>query len=702
MYFSRKFLNAITPVVVMLVVSLLLQAFSLQPAKALSGSEFQAGRIIDDVVFNDKGRMNSSQIQEFLNAKLPVCDTNGTQMYNSTQTRAQWAAANGRPLPPYTCLKDYSQSVPGVVNGGSDLCKSSIAGGVKSAAQIIYDVAQACSVNPQVLIVLLQKEQSLITDSWPWPTQYQAATGYGCPDTAPCDAEFYGFFNQVYQAAKAFRRYEANPNSYNYKANRNNYIYYHPSLGACGGTNVFIQNQATASLYIYTPYQPNAAALNNLYGTGDGCSAYGNRNFWRMFNDWFGSTFAPDWNWQPVSQKIFNNVEKTWVADPTNLWPNRRYRVEIVARNTGNQVWNKGTVNLGTNRPLDRASAFCDSSWLNNVGCNRVISLKETSVAPGQNGTFEFWIKTPMVGGSYNEYFNPVADGYSWLNDQGLYWTFTVREPSLQWSVVSQQAFTDQTKTVPTNYHFVQGERMYMQLKVRNNGNLTWRQGEQPAVRLGTSNPIDRRSPFCDSSWLNLNCDRVANHQEAVVEPGEVATFEFWVKAPTNTSGVFNEYYRLVADGYRWMEDIGLYWTYHVHAQIYQWQPISQAAFTDNTKTVPSNLVLTPGQEAYLTLRAINTGNMTWTSSAVPQIRLSTSSPMDRRSLFCTSSWLNLDCNRLANLKEASVPPGSIGTFEFLIKAPATSGTYNEYYSLSADGLRWLNDPGLYWTIVVN
>ncbi len=27
-----------------------------------------------------------------------------------------------------------------------------------------------------------------------------------------------------------------------------------------------------------------------MYGTGDGCSAYGNRNFWRYYTDWFGST----------------------------------------------------------------------------------------------------------------------------------------------------------------------------------------------------------------------------------------------------------------------------------------------------------------------------------------------------------------------------------------------------------------------------
>lgn len=61
-------------------------------------------------------------------------------------------------------------------------------------------------------------------------------------------------------------------------------------LQSSGGTNVSIENLATAGLYNYTPYQPNQSALNNLYGSGDSCGAYGNRNFWRLFNDWFGPT----------------------------------------------------------------------------------------------------------------------------------------------------------------------------------------------------------------------------------------------------------------------------------------------------------------------------------------------------------------------------------------------------------------------------
>lgn len=78
--------------------------------------------------------------------------------------------------------------------------------GGRSAAQIIYDAAQQHQINPQVLIVLLQKEQGLVTDTWPLNIQYRSATGYGCPDTAACDSQYYGLTNQLNWAAKMFER----------------------------------------------------------------------------------------------------------------------------------------------------------------------------------------------------------------------------------------------------------------------------------------------------------------------------------------------------------------------------------------------------------------------------------------------------------------------------------------------------------------
>lgn len=255
-------------------------------AAALDGSSFNAGRIIDDQIFFNNAAMDAAQIQAFLESKVPVCDTNGQKMQGS-QTRAEYGAAHGNPAP-FVCLKDYQETTADKADTGG-IC-GLYSGGTKTASQIIYDVAQSCGINPQVLITLLQKEQNLVTDDWPWANQYRNATGFGCADV-DCDPSYQGFTSQVYGAARMFRMYATYASGFQYHAGQNNTIQYSPNQ-TCGSSTVFIENQATAGLYNYSPYQPNAAALNNLYGTGDACSSYGNRNFWRYFNEWFGSSIV--------------------------------------------------------------------------------------------------------------------------------------------------------------------------------------------------------------------------------------------------------------------------------------------------------------------------------------------------------------------------------------------------------------------------
>src|SRR5690606_31566027 len=134
----------------------------------------------------------------------------------------------------------------------------------ESAARIIFKVARACGINPRVILVTLQKEQGLVTSTKPSATAYRAAMGHGCPDTAACDSRYYGFFNQVYGAAWQFKRYANPPGTSQhftwYAPGKTWNILYHPNRD-CGTKAVYIENQATANLYYYTPYQPNAAAL---------------------------------------------------------------------------------------------------------------------------------------------------------------------------------------------------------------------------------------------------------------------------------------------------------------------------------------------------------------------------------------------------------------------------------------------------------
>lgn len=663
---------------------------------ALSGSQFQAGRITDDSVFYNPNSMTSDQIQRFLDAKVPTCDTWGQQMYNSSMTRAQYGASQGNP-PPYTCLKGYSQSIPGISNSGSNLCSGNIAGGTKHASTIIKEVAVACGINPQVLLVLLQKEQSLVTDDWPWPVQYQKATGYGCPDTAPCDAQYYGFFNQVYNAAMGYKRYRANPANYNYRAGRNNTILWHPNT-ACGTSTVYIENQATAGLYIYTPYRPNQAALNNLYGTGDSCSSYGNRNFWRMFSDWFGSTLAPNYAWGVASQEIYVDSNRTIPANWGALNPSTSYYIRVKARNMGNRTWSRTTnpVLLGTKS--DVRSTICDSSWIN---CTRAALLKEVSVAPGEVGTFEFSIRTPSTLGTVRQDFNLVSEGNAWMDDIGMHLAFGIKGPTYAWSFAGQGLFYDTARTNSANGNALSPNTTYhATLRARNNGNTTWRNTGPNPMKLGTNNPIDRRSGMCNNTWAS--CNRPAILKEASVNPGGIGTFEFSFTTPTK-NGDYREYFRPVVEGVEWLNDIGQNWLLNVKPPTYAWQFAGQSSYLDSAKTQVANLnKVVNGSRIYYVLKTKNVGNTAWSNAGSNPVRLGVSNPIDSRSPICDSSWTS-DCNRAASLKETSVAPGQLGTFEFWGLSPyKINGTnIQAHFRPLSEGRQWMNDLGQHWKITM-
>lgn len=231
---------------------------------AMSLVGFDPGNIISDAVFYNSGAMTAAQIQTFLKGKVPACQSG------------------------YVCLKDYKTRTTD--RAADSYCTKPYQGAAsETAATIIAKVAKACGINPQVLLVMLQKEQGLVTHTWPSDWRYTIAMGMACPDTSACDTAYYGFQNQVYGAARQYQIYAKASWFTWFPVGKSSQVRYHPNA-SCGSSAVTIKNKATASLYYYTPYQPNAAALKAGYGTGDSCSAYGNRNFYNYFTDWFGST----------------------------------------------------------------------------------------------------------------------------------------------------------------------------------------------------------------------------------------------------------------------------------------------------------------------------------------------------------------------------------------------------------------------------
>lgn len=230
---------------------------------ALNFDGFDPELIIEDSVFYNPGAMRVEDIRDFISRTNQGC-VDGAE----------------------PCLANWRGET--TTQPADDYCPSEFPYRAEAdAAQVIFDAAQACGINPQVLLVTLQKEQSLLTASGArlTPARYSAAMGFGCPDGGQCNTQFAGFDKQVYFAARQFQRYRLDPGRYQFQADQVKYVNYSPRA-ECGGQELHIRNQATANLYNYTPYTPNELAQR---GYQDECATPSQANFYGFFKAWFGS-----------------------------------------------------------------------------------------------------------------------------------------------------------------------------------------------------------------------------------------------------------------------------------------------------------------------------------------------------------------------------------------------------------------------------
>ena len=703
-----------TPILKLVIISFLALIASIfmsinisERSHAASLANWDAGRIIDDVIFTDKSTMSVQQIQSFLNSKVPTCDTYGKKSSEyGGGTRSQWGQANYNQSS-FTCLKDYSEAG-------------------KSSAQIIYDAAQEFAINPQVILVLLQKEQGLVTDEWPLNQQYRSATGYGCPDTAPCDSQYYGLTNQVRWASRMFRSImNANPSWYTPYVLGNNYIRYSPTA-SCGGSNVYITNRATQALYNYTPYQPNQGALNAGYGTAS-CGAYGNRNFYLYFVDWFGDTRVPTYASKPVSQ-----------SSHVTAFPGDRKTMTVRYQNDGSgtwyddiSAWNSGqpVTKLGTDGPLNRNSNF-GNNW--RWGASRAsdvfsavyeangttLASNQHVVQPGQIGEFSFELSVPSnIGiGNYQEAFRPIVEGRGAMSGNGVWWSVNVQKPTYTAQPVGQSYYPS----------LVQGESAPAYFKYKNTGNVAWYDdmsawnARKPVVKLGTDGALNRNSPF-GSSWrwgptrasdvfsavYEADGTTLAPNQH-IAQPGQIAVFSFIFKSTMRTApGFYNEGFRPIVEGVGEMNPVGTWLGVTVTSANYSAKPVGQSYYP----------TIKQGASAPAYFSFQNTGNIAWydDSSAwnagqLP-VKLGTNNPLNRNSVF-GSSWrwgstrasdvfaavYEADGTILAH-NQHIVLPGQIGRFDFNFTVPVNlaPGYYPEAFLPIVEGYTVMNVSGGPW-----
>ncbi len=260
------------------------------------------------------------------------------------------------------------------------------------------------------------------------------------------------------------------------------------------------------------------------------------------------------------------NHEAAWAGQnfgSKQVEPGESIQLEVKLRNSGQTTWRRDgqtPVRLGTSRAKDRLPAFIreDTSGGNPSGWtnpNR-IGMVESTVAPGEIGTFRFWytVPTSVKPGSYREYFQPVHENVRWMNDLGIYFDINVSSQKAAWAGQSGNPTLQKNESAKFTVNF------------RNTGTTTWQKNGATPMRLGTLRAQDRVPAFIrddvpgrnTSGWLKEN--RVEMVQDTVA-PGETGTFNFWYTVPSDkAAGTYKEYFGLVQDNYVWLPDLGVFW----------------------------------------------------------------------------------------------------------------------------------------------
>ena len=232
---------------------------------------FNPALIITDEEFNDAGAMNCDQVQAFLNERKGV-------------------------------LKGYA------VDG-------------KPAAQLICENAARYGVNPRVLLVMMQKEMGLLTDTEPTPGALNWAMGCG-----PGWASTKGFATNVECGAKTLRRY-----------------FDKPGLGQESVEGVLPSNKATLALYRYTEH------------------VQGNKDFYDIWTNYFSKSAASG-----IPPEIMVDSKSLELAPVTKAEPACRYGWAAGKKGFGNHFIatpNAATAADSTNKAVWRPTILRDGAY---------------------------------------------------------------------------------------------------------------------------------------------------------------------------------------------------------------------------------------------------------------------------------------------------------------------------------------------------
>ncbi len=450
-----------------------------------------------------------------------------------------------------------------------------------------------------------------------------------------------------------------------------NQAVYYSGNATIDGTNIYLDNGATAALYDYTPHFA------------------GNENFDSLFEQYFGGIYASPYVAVYYNQSSYPQINQGQQAT-----------VFISYQNVGSMPWYDdnslnsapaGTdpVHLATANSLNRISEF-SAGWPSpnrpDVNFSAVylsdgltLASNQNIVEPGQIAEFSFTVTDPtfLSAGTYQEYFQPIVEGTTdgLFPDTNTFLDITVN-PATSVTLTSQSANPTLYDNVPSAAY----------VEYQNTGNVplydnislpTAPAGTYP-LHLATTNPLNSCSAFTGSDWSS--CSRPSTNFAAVYEsdgttlasnqhvaqPGQIIKFIFSFLAPDQyASGSYQQEFQPILEG---TSSGGISPSVSSYSLTVASSP--SISYTD---TPPSSVVANePGQ---ISINITNEGNTSLPSTS--EVYTSNGGA------FQASSWVS---NTIIENLGVSLSPGQSINLTVPFLSPAIGGNYSIEISLVSSG----------------
>jgi hypothetical protein len=261
-----------------------------------------------------------------------------------------------------------------------------------------------------------------------------------------------------------------------------------------------------------------------------------------------------------------------------------------------------------------------------------------------------------------------------------------------------------------------------------------WMSGDMGARNYFAHRSLDGRSPtqrMADAGYPAFGTWTGEDLAAGYAKSADVLTG--WINSPAHYAVLVNPQYRAIGVGraYTAGSTYGWYWTadFGGVVDVARAAPVARVAtapaatgFSSRTSSsIPARAQVAlppdsgyharwsaqspdqtvyPGARVPLVVAVQNTGSRGWYRGvANQQANLGTSDPQDAAHPELALDWLSP--NRLTSTTTDYVGPGDVGWFEFSVRAPTTPGRYTLAVRGVVDGVGWLEDDGIFFTIDV-